>query len=435
MTATIVNEAADSVTIQIVIPFNRSMLETENAIQDALNEAGSLASGNLLKRFDTDGSPIVIGQTTLTSKGTVPKEYQTPYGATTVERHVYQSSKGGKTFCPMEREARIVTSATPRLAMQLSHKYAEGSAASVVKDLRLNHNRAVAKAYVQTVADAVAAVVMVKEEQWSYQLPELEAEVTTISIGIDGTCLLMCQDSWREAMVGTISLYDKAGERLHTTYIGATPEYGKKTFFKRMEIEIAKVSAAFPTALKVGVADGAKTNWPFLTQHTSRQILDFYHAAEYLTNVADAQFARDRKARIQWLNDACSSLKHDRTGPQSLIDVMQGFLASQKLGGPRSKIQAALTYFKNQQPLMKYAEHLEQFLPLGSGVTEAACKTIVKQRLCCSGMKWKEAGAAVVLSLRTLISARDAGNSSGARLNNLDFLLPLNMSRRVMSLH
>ena len=29
-------------------------------------------------------------------------------------------------------------------------------------------------------------------------------------------------------------------------------------------------------------------------------------------------------------------------------------------------------------------------------------KTIVKQRLCCSGMRWKEAGAAVVLSLRTL---------------------------------
>lgn len=53
----------------------------------------ALASANFLHRFDTDGSPIVIGQTTLTSKGTVPKEYQTPYGAMTVERHVYQSSR------------------------------------------------------------------------------------------------------------------------------------------------------------------------------------------------------------------------------------------------------------------------------------------------------------------------------------------------------
>ncbi len=40
--------------------------------------------------------------------------------------------------------------------------------------------------------------------------------------------------------------------------------------------------------------------------------------------------------------------------------------------------------------------------PIGSGVTEAACKVIVKQRLCCSGMKWKESGAAAVLSLRCL---------------------------------
>ncbi len=184
--------------------------------------------------------------------------------------------------------------------MQLAHKYGEGSAARVTLDLSQNHNRAITRrAYVQTIADAVAAVAMVKEEQWSYQVSELPSEVTTIGIGIDGTCLLTCQDGWREAMVGTISLYDSSGERLHTTYIGATPEYGKKTFFKRMAAEITKVSAAFPTALKVGVADGAKTNWPFLTKHTERQILDFYHAAEYLTIVADAQFARDPKARKQ----------------------------------------------------------------------------------------------------------------------------------------
>lgn len=85
---------------------------------------------------------------------------------------------------------------------------------------------------------------------------------------------------------------------------------------------------------------------------------------------------------------------------------MQGFLAEQKLAGQSAKIKAALTYYQNQCHLMNYAAHLEQNLPLGSGVTEAACKTIVKQRLCCSGMKWNEVGAAVVLSLRTLSHSR-----------------------------
>ena len=51
---------------------------------------------------------------------------------------------------------------------------------------------------------------------------------------------------------------------------------------------------------------------------------------------------------------------------------------------------------------MRYYALVKQALPIGSGVTEAACKTIVKQRLCQSGMKWNEKGVALVLSLRTL---------------------------------
>ena len=55
MVATIVNDGADSLTIQVVIPFNRSMLLAENSLQNALNEVGTLVSTNFLKRFDTDG--------------------------------------------------------------------------------------------------------------------------------------------------------------------------------------------------------------------------------------------------------------------------------------------------------------------------------------------------------------------------------------------
>ena len=52
---------------------------------------------------------------------------------------------------------------------------------------------------------------------------------------------------------------------------------------------------------------------------------------------------------------------------------------------------------------MNYAEHIENNLPIGSGVTEAACKTLIKQRLCKSGMRWKEAGIKTVLRLRELV--------------------------------
>ena len=94
----------------------------ENNIQDACNKVGNLATQNALSLFDTDGSPIKIGSEKWTSKGIYPRKYQTPYGETSVDRHVYQNSRGGKTFCPLENNARIIRKATPRFAMQLSHK-------------------------------------------------------------------------------------------------------------------------------------------------------------------------------------------------------------------------------------------------------------------------------------------------------------------------
>ena len=51
---------------------------------------------------------------------------------------------------------------------------------------------------------------------------------------------------------------------------------------------------------------------------------------------------------------------------------------------------------------MDYANYQKRQLPIGSGVTEAACKTIVKQRLCRSGQRWKEKGVTVVLAIRCL---------------------------------
>src|ERR1700722_9648659 len=80
MSATIVERQEASVTIQISIPLSRSMLDTEEAIQNALNEAGVLASAEALKQFDTDGSPLMLGSSRWTSKGQEPKAYQTPFG-------------------------------------------------------------------------------------------------------------------------------------------------------------------------------------------------------------------------------------------------------------------------------------------------------------------------------------------------------------------
>ena len=164
MTAQIINRTEAGFTVQVTIAYSQSMLEFEETLQDRLNAAGVLATQEGLRQFDTDGSPITIGSVTFTSKGQQPKDYQTPYGMATVERHVYQSPQGGTTYCPLDRDARIIVSSTPKFAKMVSSKYAEFGSARVQCDLRDNHGRQVSRCLVQDIADAVAAVALAKRK-------------------------------------------------------------------------------------------------------------------------------------------------------------------------------------------------------------------------------------------------------------------------------
>ena len=87
----------------------------------------------------------------------------------------------------------------------------------------------------------------------------------------------------------------------------------------------------------------------------------------------------------------------------------------------QDNLAAAVTYFHNHCQQMNYAVYGEKHYPIGSGVTEAACKTVIKQRLCCSGMRWKETGAAVVLSLRTLVLTASRWSQFWNKLNQYGF--------------
>jgi hypothetical protein len=49
-------------------------------------------------------------------------------------------------------------------------------------------------------------------------------------------------------MSGTIALYDRTGERLHTIYLGAAPEYGKAKFLERLEREVYNIKREFPVS-------------------------------------------------------------------------------------------------------------------------------------------------------------------------------------------
>lgn len=404
MAAAVVRRTDSAFVVQVEVPYRDAMLAAEDAILEALNQAGVAATEETLRRFDADGRPIRLGPMKLTSMGKVRKEYQTPYGVAAIERHVYQGPKGGPTHCPLDQDARIVVSSTPRFARMIAYKYAEFGATRVLHDLAECHGRRVAKAFVQDVADAVATVALAKEEDWEYELPEFAEPVATVTVGLDGTCLLMGKDTWREAMVGTLAFYNKDGQRLHTVYTAATPEYGKLTFFERFDRELDRAKAACPEARYVGLADGAKDNWLYLGTVTEVQVVDFYHVTQYLWPAGEALVGAEGGELVAWVDGWCHRLKHEPGAAAALIAELAARGAA--LGKPRlpEAVETALTYLRNQAQgdRLNYAELAAQKIPIGSGVTEAACKVLVKQRLCGSGMRWKERGAAAVLSVRCL---------------------------------
>ena len=132
MAVQIISTQNDKLVFQVEIPLSGNIGVVEDKIQKYCNELGNTATEHLLKNLDTDGSPIMVGNKSFSSKGTTRKMYHTPYGDVSIERHVYQSSQGGKLYCPLDVNGRILNGATPKYARMLSSKYANMSAPDVI---------------------------------------------------------------------------------------------------------------------------------------------------------------------------------------------------------------------------------------------------------------------------------------------------------------
>ena len=289
------------------------------------------------------------------------------------------------------------------------------STSQVQRDFWDNHGRKLSRDYIQQLSNDIGKQIGLSEARWSYHLPEeVLSQTKMVSIGRDGTTTYIRGDGYREVMSGTISFHNEKGERLHTIYKAQAPEYGKETFDKRFTAQINEVKIQLNSSLDklsylsdsivyIGLADGAKDNWTFLEQHTDVSILDYWHACEYLT-LASKTASKSTYQQKQWLINARRQLKEDKDAPQELLKEMKKF--KRKHGRSKTAkegLQRAITYFQNHNQQMNYADYEKQNYPIGSGVTEAACKVIVKQRLSRSGMKWNIDTSQYVLNCRALM--------------------------------
>jgi hypothetical protein len=154
----------------------------------------------------------------------------------------------------------------------------------------------------------------------------------------------------------------------------------------------------------VAISDGGNGLEEFLKVNFPRVdvvILDFYHAAEYLGQIAQAWHSPNADAVTAWMEPWCHDLKHK--GGEFVLGRLRDLLGSR--GVPQAArvcIERAITYFENQKHRMDYPRYQAKGWQIGSGPVESACKTVIGMRMKQGGMRWGVGHAGEVSHIRGL---------------------------------
>jgi hypothetical protein len=241
-----------------------------------------------------------------------------------------------------------------------------------------------------------------------------------LSVGRDGITLglrIKGGAIYEVATTATLSVYDRKGRRLGTVYLAYAPEAGQATMSKQLTALVREVlgrlRGPMPRLSYVTDAGEGETTYyrkvlrrmrhPLTGKRLQWQwVVDYYHASLRLWTLAEALFGKGRES-YAWARKMQKLLLK----PGGVGRVLHSAAALRGRHEPRGKrlkeFRRAYRYLQKRRKHMRYAEYRRLGVPIGSGVTEAACKTVYTQRLKLSGMRWKKAGAQTVLTLRVIL--------------------------------
>lgn len=180
-----------------------------------------------------------------------------------------------------------------------------------------------------------------------------------------------------------------------TTYAGAietAEEFGRRMYSEAWQRGWSRA------AKKVVIADGAVWIWNIADREFpgAIQIVDLYHAREHLWVLAGKLFSTEDRRRKRWATGLQKKL--DAGKIKSLVSQLRSFPASSTDAAELLRVEA--DYFDRNAQRMRYPDFRRQKLFVGSGVIEAACKTVIAGRLKQSGMFWTLRGANAIIALR-----------------------------------
>lgn len=348
------------------------------------------------------------------------------FGPIRLSRYVYRPLEGSEhCLFPLELALGLVEGATPALADHVGLLSADLTQKCVLRELRrrgiswgVGTLRKVQKGIAselapfrqQAQADALLSWMEQAHRGTGPRKPSL-------SVGRDGIMLPVLKNKkYREGATATLSVINREGQRLGTVYLGQMPEYGQVQLTTQMTDLLLEVLRRWsgPLPRLSYVTDAGHHPQEYFEQVLSKmthpmtgkrlqweRIVDYYHACEYITTLAEAIFGKGQAASA-WARKMRLILK---TKPGGIFRVLRSASAlkhHRDLTGDESDYGTAYRYLRNHAAWMKYSEDRNQRLAIGSGITEAGCKILFTQRFKQSGMKWSIEAGATILELRTL---------------------------------
>jgi hypothetical protein len=383
------------------------------------------ALGQELSRFARDVPRIEINGERYDRVLRCETTYTSAAGPVRVERSLYRHPSGGRALCPLELQAGIIEGAwTPLAAKQASWAVAHLTPKESEDLFVMLGNMAPSKSTLDRLPKALHA--RWEAHRVSFESTWRDAEVVppeavSIGVSLDGVLVPMKDGErqgkrpqakaqgksprgpagYQEVGCGTISYYDRVGARLVTRRMARMPEPNKATLKRQLTAEVMGALLQRPDLHVVKLADGTTDNWTYLrdTLPFGDECLDFYHASDHLSDALAAAYGEGTpryRERFDTLREVL------RDAPQGADQVIQTLCRLRTRYPRRQVIHKAVAYFREHRHRMPYARLRAQHLPIGSGIVEAACKTLASQRLKRSGMRWRQVGGQAILTLRAL---------------------------------
>lgn len=390
-----------------------------------------------LARYDVAAEQIEVAGVTYHPVWEDTETYLTAAGEVEVERHLYRpAGHNAKSICPLELRVGIMDGYwTPRAARQATFLMAQLTPGDAEALLAEWGAMTPSRSALDRLPRELSARWEAQREAWEVALRAAETvpqAAVCVAVSVDGVMVAMKSKAaqraakqaeagkhasgpagHQEAGCGTVGLYDADGERLQTVRYARMPESKKVTIQAQLQGEMEALCALQPDLRRVHLADGAQGNWKLLAEveqalglapESRIEIVDFYHACNHLHNGCDAIWGESTPRSQAEFARLKTLLKEADGGADRVIRTFK-YHAARSRGHRQTRVRAELTYFRHQRPRLNYPEYLRQHLPIASGVMEAACKTLVTQRLKCSGMAWSPAGGQAILTFRSLIQS------------------------------